>query len=309
MFNCHAQTDLEVQEAISSISSEPDLIDAVCKIRKQFRIKENSLYYPLYYTREANRENAQFDDLWNCILHSAKRTWFRDKGAHTKLLHILRTIKRNPYPPNRYNGYGPGCIFSCLWGFDRTLSLFLRDNPGYGSGYTQPESHAWTNLNYFAACITKDDPENPWGNWVYCIEAMRAVLEDDMNDDEPHQRSRPGTAIQRYNSLVPAAAVWVLVLGKTLYEKKQDLTPVIGAKRPNYAFGGKLYHGPSGFNKERWTLWKKRFGEISQMGGLNDETRDLAREAFNEMEQNERPAVGSRYLLRPRKTKPSDSDQ
>jgi hypothetical protein len=42
-----------------------------------------------------------------------------------------------------------------------------------------------------------------------------------------------------------------------------------------------------GFSLDRWTLWKKRFGEIAMTEELTDELKELAARAAFEMEKIE----------------------
>lgn len=314
-----------MHDAISEFTDESEQIDAISKIRHQYRIEEGSKYYTLvqeYVSEDVdlpeaidklfgpiyegihrfNQSELQFFDLWHSILHSAKRIPFQNVKGHKRLVEFVGAYQKQPHPPGMYNGIGPGGIFGSLYGFSYTVMNYWNDVPGHGSGCTEPEVHAWANLNYFLACIAKEGI----CDWRHeCLSAMRGALEDIMREKRV---SKKFNAFQLYDTLVPAAAVWVFALQGKLYEKEVDMTSRFGTKIPNYAYGGELYTGKSGFNKERWRLWKRRFGEISQMMALSEETRKLAKEAFDVMDQSEPSVPGHRCGLRPRKTKSTVSD-
>lgn len=75
---------------------------------------------------------------------------------------------------------------------------------------------------------------------------------------------------------IPSAAIGISTLGVGIYEWDKDLSgyPGIAPGR-----GGPLWEGKHGFFKERWQLWRKRFGEVARMGEIGDEARKAAREA------------------------------
>jgi hypothetical protein len=315
----------QIRDAISDIIEEPEKIDIIAKIRGQYRVEEGSRYYallqeylsgrmdlpeaierlfgPIYEgIHQFNQDERQFFDLWHSILHSAKRIPFQDINSHKRLVSFIGLYRKQPHPPNIHDYYGTfgAGIFGSLNGFSYTIERYWNDNPGHGSGCTEPEIHAWANLNYFLACITK---ENIYCSWRECQMAMRGALEYDMEKRDFFQKL---TSIQLYEALVPAAAVWVFALRGTLYEK--EMRPHKGGKNPHYGYGGPLYKGESGFNKERWRFWLERFVVISQMENLSEEVRKIAKEASDVMNQSEPPILTHRYELRPRKTRSADSD-
>ena len=153
------------------------------------------------------------------------------------------------------------------------------DEPGCGSGFSVPEIHAWANLNAFIASLTRADLA---GFWIYAIWAIRDALEMERKDYEPAHK--PERAAKLLDAYVPAAAAWIIVMGKELWEKDEDLTP----KNPNQgdpAKGGALWKGKSAFCKDQWDLWATRFEALSGMEDLTTETREIAAEAFARMEE------------------------
>ncbi|KAK1912482.1 hypothetical protein P3342_010085 [Pyrenophora teres f. teres] len=151
----------------------------------------------------------------------------------------------------------------------------LNDTPGYGCGYLPQEVHAYANMLYFYALLTRD---NIYTFWIYCIWTMRPALETPHVVADPEDVSTPATALENYNAFVPAAAVWIFALGKQLYEREEDLAPK-NLNQGNSGGGGPLWEGRAEFSKGRWGLWKKRFGEVAGMEGVSEECRNIAREA------------------------------
>ncbi|KAF2005226.1 hypothetical protein P154DRAFT_530882 [Amniculicola lignicola CBS 123094] len=280
----------KVQEAISNSSDEAKAIDAIAEIRGWFSPSADSIFYAAVQEylddkldlTEAERkisghidkassekeEGIDFMDLWYSVLHSAKRISFRNATAHDKLIELLGVIEKHP----NINGLPYlGMAVREAW----------NDCPGVGAGFSVPEIHAFANFNYFLARLTK---EQVMEFWIYVIWAMRSALEDVFKDDGPDDAHVPATAIQKYDANIPAASAWVLIMGKEIYRKEEDLTPK-SKNEGNPAKGGELWAGRPEFSKDRWVLWKKRFQEISQMQEIAEDTRKSAKEAFDAMEQ------------------------
>lgn len=153
------------------------------------------------------------------------------------------------------------------------------DTPGCGAGFTLPEIHAWTNVNAFVAVITKEglDDFSLYGKW-----AMRDALEDHHEDSSTSRGF--ATAAMKLNAYVPAAAVWVLAVGKELCEK-DDSVP----SSPNE--GVPSGEGTDAIPEDRWRFWKEGFQAMSRREDLSSETREVAAEAFAKMEDIERTAA------------------
>ncbi|KAF2740975.1 hypothetical protein EJ04DRAFT_507414 [Polyplosphaeria fusca] len=137
-------------------------------------------------------------------------------------------------------------------------------------------------MEYFYALLTRS---GVFDLWIYAIWAMRAALEEELTDDGPNDAHEPGTKVQKYDGLVPGAAMWVLGLGEELYEKEEDLTP----SAPNQGKPGrpgKLWtDGKAEFSEARWKFWKKRFGEVMEIEGTRKETVDIAKQAYELMQK------------------------
>jgi hypothetical protein len=138
------------------------------------------------------------------------------------------------------------------------------------------EVTAWTNMNSFYALLTGKGMFDL--SQYFAIWATRQALETSQKDDEE------STAVQKYETYVPAAAVWVFGAFRTLFEKEKDLTPE-NDNGGDPARGGDLWKGKSEFSKERWYFWRERFAEVGKMDEVNEDTRTVARDAVNAMER------------------------
>jgi hypothetical protein len=297
-----ADTERKIQEAIAGVTDEGQQIDVIARQRGYFmpdadnafyatvqqymnnklNIKQvtNKLLSPIDDAILANKKNLNLMVLWNSIIHTAKRTPYRDDEGHTKLVELMKAIKVHSPPPTAARKD----IYSSLSGFGMSARETMDNIPGCGGGYLTPEGHAHANMAYFYACLTK---EHVCNFWIYVIWDMRGALENEHNDDKPDRAHHPGTAVQKYNALVPAAAAWVFALGRLLYDKEQDLTQT-RTTRGDPGKGGPLWKGKSEFSKGRWALWKSRFKEIAGMDEVGEETRRTAKEAARVMNESEK---------------------
>lgn len=83
---------------------------------------------------------------------------------------------------------------------------------------------------------------------------------------------------------VPAAAMWILFAGAWLFEKGNSGEEVEGDGVGFFPEDNTwLYDGPAGHNRERWTFWRRRFGEEAGNGDVMEKTRCFAGKAYEEM--------------------------
>ncbi|EDU46529.1 predicted protein [Pyrenophora tritici-repentis Pt-1C-BFP] len=297
-------TDAEILTAIANIDDEASQIDTIMSMRRCFGPNKDDKFYPIVHdyltnnldvnetTRkllspinaavQANEKEPSTYSLWYPIIHSAKRLPFRDITGLLKLVALMDTIKSSPAPPNAPEQDRD--TYSALLHFSMCARETLNDTPGYGCGYLPQEAHAYANMLYFYALLTR---ENVYTCWIYCIWTMRPALETLYADDDPEDVSTPATVLEKYNAFVPAAAIWIFALGKQIYEREEDLTPM-NPNQGNSGGGGALWEGRAEFSKGRWGLWKKRFGEVAGMEGVSVECRAIAREAEVAMDEIER---------------------
>lgn len=280
----------KIEKVLSETNDEPTQIDRIAEIRGWFRPEKNSIFYPAvqnYVNDKAdlqtavaqitkpieeaitaqNSDSISWEDLWNSIIHSAKKIPFQQNG-HSRLIDLVKAIKKHPGPSPTQEQSN----YKNLSGLGMQVREAYNDNPRGDIGKFPPETHAWTNLNYFLARLTESEVLKLH---IYVIWAMRDALEEKA---DPVQ--------EWYDAYVPAAAMWVFVLGRKLYEREEDLTPK-DDYGGNPARGGELWTGGSEFSKARWAFWKKRFGEVAEHEGVRQETKDIAKEAVAAMEKAE----------------------
>ena len=112
------------------------------------------------------------------------------------------------------------------------------------------------------------------------------ALEQSIVGDGPRDAHEPGTEEEKYAAMVPAAAAWIFAAGKNMY-MEGDLSPNGEGWAGDPLECGQLWNGASGFSKERWAFWKKRFGDIVVYERLDEGTRKVAREAVAAMQRIE----------------------
>ncbi|KAJ4340005.1 hypothetical protein N0V95_007641 [Ascochyta clinopodiicola] len=293
----------KIATIMSSNIAEDEKIDELAKIRGWFRPQENSPYYPTiqkYLSDEIDLETAartlftpidekiaaqklddvNFLDLWYSILHSARRKTFHSAQAnskvhehfHAKVADLIGAFRTHTVPGHEQYNY----LYTSLTDLSLAFREAYNDVPTPADASTV-EIDAWANLNFFYARVTE---KRILDLSIHAIWSMRAALETPAEDDAE------GTAAQKYDVHVPAAAAWIFGMGRMLWHKEEDLTPK-DRKQGNPARGGELWKGVAGFSKERWGLWKERLAVISEMDDVVEKTRYLARDAIEGMERAE----------------------
>ena len=226
-----------------------------------------------------NLDDVNFMDLWYSIIHAAKRKPFHknDFGGDSRsqdrvvFVDLVAAIKNHRIPGNERYNY----IYKSLTNFSMACSEAYNDSPTQTA--FEIEIDAWANVNNFFAQITH---RGLLDRSMFAIWAMRQALEYEYQDDEE------GTAAQKYNVFVPAAAAWVFGMGKNLARKRKDLTPT-DRKQGNPGRGGDLWKGKAEFSEERWNFWKERFAAIAEMKGVSSKTNDIAKDAVEAMDRAE----------------------
>jgi hypothetical protein len=287
------QQNKKIDEFIGGEQSDAVKIDQIARVRGWFRPDDNSLYYPTiqeYLSEKLTIEEAakkickpieekidaqrlddvNFTDLWYSFIHSARRIHYRDNHKHDTLIDLFKSFKEHSIPNNGKYDY----LFRALSDFSMACREAYNDAPTPGTSYAL-ESVSWTNMNYFYALVTGKEISDLslFGLW-----AMRQALET------PHADDQQSTAVQKYETYVPAAAAWVFGGFKILFLKHEDLTPKDN-KSGNPAKGGELWKGKAEFSRERWLFWRERFAEIAKTDEVSEFTRTTARDAVESMER------------------------
>ncbi|KAF2177840.1 hypothetical protein K469DRAFT_719311 [Zopfia rhizophila CBS 207.26] len=318
----HPQNRPEI-ERILGLASFPEQVDNFARLRSCFKPEDDSHSYPAiqaYLSGELELEDAVnkiaepiekayssadhgcaldpsnpnsgssrnrstegfLRDLWYSVLHSAKRIPWND-SLQEKLLSLVQTVKLRPDPPRNFDikktksdgVLSSSTLWSSLLLLGPTTRESFNDSPGVQAGYQPPEIAAWANFNAFLARLTSSSIAN---FWIYAIWELRSALET------RHEKTKKYTL----DAAVPSAAVWVLILGKTLYDKEEDLTPK-EANHGSPARPGELWQGGKPeFSKARWGFWRGRFAEVAEDEGLRMETSRIAGMASEFMGKVER---------------------
>ncbi|KAF9261120.1 hypothetical protein L218DRAFT_544881 [Marasmius fiardii PR-910] len=205
-------------------------------------------------------------NLWSAFIAAAETT--SDESLQTKLVKGLEAIKS--LPPAMVSKKGGGSEQYSNWG-----GRVWNDLPMFGANMRDRWDHedGWVNRNAFAAQITVahvDDFE------LYAIWTLRDALEE----------TKVNTSL---NVLVPAAAQWIFIAGRLIYQSEREW--VLPPNQGDPARGGSLIPDiKKGFSKERWAFWKKGFEGIGEDSGEQKETKRIATEAWKKMDEIERSA-------------------
>lgn len=219
--------------------------------------------------------------LWGLIIACA-----REMPEHQdKLVSILVNLSK--LPDARTESDEPLTLHDMqVWKDLPTLGWHFRNEwngPSVPGPDSPPESRQkaisdFINVNRFTALLMAT--EEPVFNYSwFALVTLREAL-------ETPPKELPPTA--PLDTCIPAAAVWIEVLGVEIYEWDEEFEhgPLVGAP----GRGGPLWNGKHGFCEDRWALWRERFGELARMedvSGLGEQTRTTAREAELMMRQIE----------------------
>ncbi|KAK3709519.1 hypothetical protein LTR37_010892 [Vermiconidia calcicola] len=153
-----------------------------------------------------------------------------------------------------------------------------RDIPTEPGAERQTELARFLNANEFIARLESTGIRD---NKMFALWTFSEALEIPI-DQAVSQRADLEAAI-------PAAAIWVQILGPQIFRwtKVFQHGGIHGAP----GSGGPLWHGKHGFCKERWGLWRERFGELSRDSRLSDELREVAAKSENKMAEIEEQEV------------------
>lgn len=102
---------------------------------------------------------------------------------------------------------------------------------------------------------------------------MRSALETPLS--EMNSEDDPPDAV------IPAAAAWVTIAGTKLYQL--DLEFEYSDLGSAGLGGGPLWKDEQGLGEERWSFWRRRFGELYSSSELSDDLRDIAKQAADRM--------------------------
>jgi len=113
---------------------------------------------------------------------------------------------------------------------------------------------------------------------VYAIWSFKLALEDDRRQAQYERLS----SIRELSVEIIAAANFIVIAGSAIYD---DL--VNGQKGDDFVRdirGGELWTGSPGYSLKRWVFWRERFQMYAVSPSLEEEAREIAKSAVNEMD-------------------------
>ncbi|TGJ85332.1 hypothetical protein E0Z10_g3466 [Xylaria hypoxylon] len=211
---------------------------------------------------------GQLWDLWYAVLHAAKRIPWTDSAQQNKLLDLVKAFKARPDPPppspmttplKRNWIWESGTLWSNLSMLGPSARESWNDACGYGSGWTNTEQHAWTNVNAFVARLTASETSD-FDN--YAVGALSGALEDEIQHSSLHHDA---SNLIQLSLLLTVASVWIQIAGKHLYERhigdeesgQVDFEIDLAARGKTLPWNQSV-DGPS-FSNARWDFWHRRF--------------------------------------------------
>ncbi|KAI1745278.1 hypothetical protein F4680DRAFT_455586 [Xylaria scruposa] len=223
---------------------------------------------------------GQLWGLWYAVLHAAKRIPWTDDAQQNKLLDLVKMLKTRPDPPPPSPMTAPlkrnwiwesGKLWSNLSMLGPSVRESWNDACGYGSGWTDTEQQAWTNVNAFVARLTASETAD-FDN--YAVWALSGALEEEIQHSSLHHDASDPTQL---GLLLTVASVWIQIAGKHLYERHLgEEESGQGDVEVDLATRGTLPWTRSSFSNARWTFWRRRFAQEAQNQDLSGKVRDFA---------------------------------
>ncbi|KAI0908523.1 hypothetical protein F4823DRAFT_598417 [Ustulina deusta] len=227
---------------------------------------------------------GQLWELWYAVLHAAKRIPWTDETQQNKLLDLVKAFKARPDPPppspmttplRRNWIWESGTLWSNLSLLGPSVRESWNDACGYGSGWTNTEQHAWTNVNAFVARLTASETTDFDS---YAVWALSGALEDEIQHSSLHHDTSGPTQL---GLLLTVASAWIQIAGKHLYERHfdEEESGQVGFE-VDLATRGTLPWTQSidkpSFCTARWNFWRRRFVQEARNEELSERVRELA---------------------------------
>ncbi|KAL2869757.1 DUF3632 domain-containing protein [Aspergillus lucknowensis] len=207
--------------------------------------------------------------LWNLIIALASKS----AEQHDKLVDVVVDISELPDAQTPEGA--PLTLHDMqVWKDLPTLGWMFRDkwnftiNPNDNPEKKKQSIQRFINMNRFAALLmATDEPVFTSFSW-FALVTFREALETPVEQL---------SARELLDALIPAAAAWIELLGVEIHEWDEEFPS--GGKHGAPGRGGPLWSGSHAFSKERWRLWRERFGVVSGLDGVAEEVRKVAGEA------------------------------
>ncbi|OQE40924.1 hypothetical protein PENCOP_c005G02385 [Penicillium coprophilum] len=209
--------------------------------------------------------------LWSLVFKCA----YKFPEHHDKLVNMLVQLSKLP-DAKTSNGDSIVLHDMQVWKDLPMLGWQVRDewNASVPAGPPESRQNAILqiiNRNKFTARLMATQESVFAYSWFALI-TLREALETPA--DQSSERN--------LEALIPAAAAWISILGADIYKWNERFDGALGK-------GGPLWKGQHGFCKERWQLWKERFGELVTIEAeIRDEVRTAAKDAKRRMEEIEK---------------------
>ncbi|KAF2496456.1 hypothetical protein BU16DRAFT_538992 [Lophium mytilinum] len=196
-------------------------------------------------------------ELWYAVLHHARRNSWRDTVSHSALIWEPGVVwsELHMLGPSLIESFGAPAIYA----------------PGDAEKISVPQTHAWTNVGGFVARLAA---AGVWGVQF----GVRFLKGPKWTLGQKAKVIMSNTGVGKGRHLdceMPAAAVWMILAGELVWERR------VAGWREEVELEGR-------FSGERWERWKGDFESVSRRGDVAVETREMAREAFQRMEELER---------------------
>lgn len=229
-------------------------------------------------TRQPSTEGHLWD-LYYAILMGARKIPWSKTEQQGRLVDLVRGLKARPDPQRPDDPtdslrndwiFASGKLWSNLTMLGPSARESWNDMPGCGAGYALPEIHGWQNVNAFVATLSAEKVSDLW---LYGIWALRDGLEE-INVEK--------TRAEELHTRVSTAAVWILTVGKAMYERCQA-----GGQAESVPVHTKPSQQPwyctESWTLARWNFWRQRLESASTLDSLNEETQALVACALSEM--------------------------
>ncbi|KAE8322443.1 hypothetical protein BDV39DRAFT_209812 [Aspergillus sergii] len=249
--------------------------------------------YADYSTRTQPVTFLQFiQHVWDSFMRLAGEL-DRNGDGHRKLARIIRWLEKLPNRPFPHDydesdeilsGYDLGG--TGLWdAFTRVEPYIPLSFEGLSS--TDAEFQRYLNVHAFTALLTKSRLIPLPRQAILAIGQTTEGVMAQKEDGSPEFVSSDPSDIEELDMKVAVAAIWIQHAGHVLWRSNPRDT--IGEGGP---FWKEIYANLSKENpnhlssyRERWCVWMQQFGEISENSNVAEETRDIAGEVQETLDE------------------------
>ncbi|KAL7907126.1 hypothetical protein GGI35DRAFT_481683 [Trichoderma velutinum] len=195
--------------------------------------------------------------LWLLLIDVAKRTPFDDPRLQS-LVDILKALNAKQSGSveiwgSQHELWADMPLFGAVMREQWNASPEFNNKPDQATKIAQ-----WLSLNSFAARLLSASVQS-WTN--FAIWELRDGLEEPLSTDEAR------------DTYLITASEWITQAGQVLYDETKNSTQLESQAAQSLRPGSLIEGTESGFNEERWGLWKKRLEELSANAGAEAKKR------------------------------------